>query len=52
MKLFEIEQELYFGGHRHIACIDEVGRGCLYGDVVAGAVILPPGFTIDGVKDS
>jgi len=52
MKLFEIEQELYFRGHRHIACIDEVGRGCLYGDVVAGAVILPPGFTIDGVKDS
>ena len=50
--MFEIEQELYFEGHKHIACIDEVGRGCLYGDVVAGAVILPAGLTIDGVKDS
>lgn len=50
--MFEIEQELYLEGHKLIACIDEVGRGCLYGDVVAGAVILPPGFTIEGVKDS
>jgi ribonuclease HII len=50
--LFEIEQKLFFEGHKLVACIDEVGRGCLYGDVVAGAVILPAGFTIDGVKDS
>ncbi|WP_409227461.1 ribonuclease HII [Gudongella sp. SC589] len=50
--MFEIEQKLFFEGHKLVACIDEVGRGCLYGDVVAGAVILPAGFTIDGVKDS
>ncbi len=50
--MFEIEQELYLEGHKYIACIDEVGRGCLYGDVVAGAVILPARLTIDGVKDS
>ncbi len=50
--MFEIEQKLYMDGHKFIACIDEVGRGCLYGDVVAGAVILPCGFTIEGVKDS
>ena len=50
--MFEIEQKLFFEGHKLVACIDEVGRGCLYGDVVAGAVILPARFTIDGVKDS
>ncbi|MGM0396841.1 MAG: ribonuclease HII [Bacillota bacterium] len=50
--MFEIEQELYLQGHKYIACIDEVGRGCLYGDVVAGAVILPPGLFIEGVRDS
>lgn len=50
--MFEIEQKLYDNGHKYIACIDEVGRGCLYGDVIAGAVILPPNFILDGVKDS
>lgn len=50
--MFDIEQDLYISGHKLIACVDEVGRGCLYGDVVAGAVILPPMYTIDGVKDS
>lgn len=50
--MYEIEQKLYKKGHKYIACIDEVGRGCLYGDVVAGAVILPPSFTLEGVKDS
>jgi ribonuclease HII len=35
-----------------IAGIDEVGRGCLFGDVVAAAVILPEGLIIEGVDDS
>lgn len=35
-----------------IACIDEVGRGCLAGDVMACAIIMPKGLVIDGVKDS
>ncbi|MGI9331264.1 MAG: ribonuclease HII [Gammaproteobacteria bacterium] len=32
--------------------VDEVGRGPLAGPVVAAAVVLAPGQTIDGVKDS
>lgn len=39
-----------------IAGVDEVGRGCLFGPVVAAAVILPKSalnqLTVDGVKDS
>lgn len=35
-----------------IAGIDEAGRGCLAGPVVAAAVILPPNRTIDGLNDS
>jgi len=50
--LFEIELELYENGHRYIACIDEVGRGCLYGEVIAAAIILPPFYSIEGSKDS
>jgi ribonuclease HII len=32
--------------------VDEVGRGCLAGPVVCGAVILPPGWHPDGLRDS
>ncbi|MFQ6613515.1 MAG: ribonuclease HII [Fidelibacterota bacterium] len=35
-----------------IAGVDEAGRGCLAGPVVAGAVILPESYTIPGLKDS
>ncbi|MFC4213296.1 ribonuclease HII [Pedobacter lithocola] len=31
---------------------DEAGRGCLAGPVFAAAVILPEGFTLDGLNDS
>lgn len=34
------------------AGIDEAGRGCLAGPVVAGAVILPPDFDLPGLTDS
>lgn len=51
-KLIDFEEELYKKGYNNIAYIDEVGRGCLLGDVVACAVILPEGLRIDGVKDS
>lgn len=34
------------------AGLDEVGRGCLAGPVVAGAVILPDTISIDGLADS
>lgn len=35
-----------------VAGLDEAGRGCLAGPVVAGAVIFAPGVRIDGVADS
>lgn len=31
---------------------DEAGRGCLAGPVFAAAVILPPGFELQGINDS
>lgn len=50
--MLEIEQELWDKGYKYLACIDEVGRGCLAGSVVACAIVMPPGLLIDGVKDS
>lgn len=50
--MLEIESSLYEKGYKNIACIDEVGRGCLFGDVVACAIIMPKGLRIEGVKDS
>ena len=32
--------------------VDEVGRGCLAGNVVAAAVILPPDLILKGLTDS
>lgn len=46
------ERSLRDLGFRHVAGIDEVGRGCLAGPVVAGAVILPPGWIPEGLRDS
>ena len=37
----DYEQTLWEAGYRHIAGIDEAGRGALAGPVAAGAVILP-----------
>lgn len=37
---------------RPFAGVDEAGRGCLAGPVVAAAVILPPGFDLPGLGDS
>lgn len=50
--LLMYEKELWAESYRSIAGVDEVGRGCLFGDVVAAAVILPEGLIIDGVDDS
>lgn len=38
--------------HGLVAGVDEAGRGCLAGPVVAAAVILPEGLRIEGVTDS
>ncbi|HLS53306.1 MAG TPA: ribonuclease HII, partial [Tissierellaceae bacterium] len=48
----QVEKEIYNLGYEKIAFIDEVGRGCLLGDVLACAIILPKGLRIEGVKDS
>lgn len=48
----EHERELRAAGYTSVAGIDEVGRGALAGPVVAGAVILPEGFDVPGVRDS
>ena len=39
-------------GARLVAGVDEVGRGSLFGAVVAGAVILDPSYRIRGLRDS
>lgn len=37
---------------RVVAGVDEAGRGCLAGPVVAGAAILPESFELPGLNDS
>lgn len=50
--MIEIENKLYNEGYDLIACIDEVGRGCLAGDVLACAIVMPKNIVIHGVNDS
>ncbi|SCY84623.1 ribonuclease HII [Alkaliphilus peptidifermentans] len=52
MIMLELENSLWNAGYEKIACMDEVGRGCLFGSVLAAAVILPKGLYIEGVRDS
>lgn len=52
VNMLELEQELWQQGYVHIAGVDEVGRGCLFGDVVTAAVILPQDLVLEGVNDS
>src|SRR3989304_2729432 len=42
----DVEKSLWKRGYKHIAGIDEVGRGSWAGSVVAAAVILPHDFKI------
>ena len=49
---FAEERILWTRGYRHVAGIDEVGRGCLAGPVTAAAVILPPDWLPRGLRDS
>ncbi len=48
----ELETELQKKGFLLVAGIDEVGRGCLAGPVVACALILPESGYPDGIRDS
>ena len=47
-----LENTLRRAGFVHVAGVDEVGRGCLAGPVVAAAVVLHPEKHIPGVCDS
>ena len=47
-----IENALGRWGFARIAGVDEVGRGCLAGPVMAGAVVLDPHHHIAGLCDS
>ena len=47
-----IENSLRRYGFVYVAGVDEVGRGCLAGPVMAGAVVLDPDRHIPGLADS
>lgn len=49
---FTYERTLWQQGYQHIMGLDEVGRGCLAGPVVAAGVILPKDFSVAGITDS
>jgi ribonuclease HII len=46
------EKRAWDGGAVRVAGVDEVGRGSLFGCVVAAAVILDPGYRVRGLRDS
>lgn len=50
--MLRYEEQLWGSALQYIAGVDEAGRGCLFGDVVAAAVILPEGLVINGINDS
>ena len=46
------ERALWSAGAARVAGVDEAGRGCLAGPVVAAAVVIPPDFTHRTLNDS
>src|SRR6201993_2144212 len=46
------EKRAWAAGARTVAGVDEVGRGSLFGCVVAAAVILDPAYRVRGLRDS
>ncbi len=46
------EKQAWAAGARLVAGVDEVGRGSLFGCVVAAAVILDPTYRVRGLRDS
>ena len=46
------EKRAWASGVQFVAGVDEVGRGSLFGPVVAAAVILDPAYRIRGLRDS
>ncbi|MCA1802484.1 MAG: ribonuclease HII [Rhodothermaceae bacterium] len=49
---YHYEEKLWNEGFRRVMGLDEVGRGCLAGPVVAAGVILVPGSRLNGIRDS
>lgn len=47
-----LEQQFWGEGFNRIMGLDEAGRGCLAGPVVAAGVVLPVGIMLEGVTDS
>lgn len=52
MTYFAFDNEYRIRGHHYLVGIDEAGRGPLAGPLVAAAVILPPNFNDERIKDS
>jgi ribonuclease HII len=50
--MLKYEERCWEQGYTAVAGVDEVGRGCLFGDVVAAAVILPRGWVMEEIDDS
>jgi ribonuclease HII len=50
--MLEHERRLWSSGYERVAGLDEAGRGCLAGPVVAAAVILPPDREFPLIQDS
>jgi ribonuclease HII len=50
--IYRYEKQLWSDGFLRIMGLDEVGRGCLAGPVVAAGVILDPQKPIAGIRDS
>jgi ribonuclease HII len=48
----KFEKRAWAIGAQYVAGVDEVGRGSLFGPVVAAAVILDPAYCIRGLRDS
>jgi ribonuclease HII len=48
----KFEKKAWAAGAQFVAGVDEVGRGSLFGPVVAAAVILEPAYRIRGLRDS
>ena len=46
------ENELYLNGYKYVAGLDEVGRGCIAGPLVAAMVIFEPDYINNEIKDS
>jgi ribonuclease HII len=46
------EKKAWESGAARVAGVDEVGRGSLFGPVVAAAVILDPAYRVRGLRDS